>query len=65
VAHEFGHALGLGHCLDCDSAMSYAWHTRDRVLISDMDVMTFRALTEVPNGTRVDGSLLEPLRKAD
>jgi hypothetical protein len=38
VAHEFGHILGLGHCLDCDSAMNYSWHTRDRVFVTRTDV---------------------------
>jgi hypothetical protein len=38
VAHEFGHILGLGHCLDCDSAMNYSWHTRDRVFVTQTDV---------------------------
>jgi|GEM_PF-3301298 len=38
VAHEFGHILGLGHCLDCDSAMNYSWHTRDRVFVAQTDV---------------------------
>jgi hypothetical protein len=51
VAHEFGHVLGLGHCLDCDSAMNYSWHTRERVLVTDVDVRTFRALLERPNGS--------------
>ena len=37
-AHEFGHILGLGHCLDCDSAMNYSWHTRDRVFVTRTDV---------------------------
>jgi hypothetical protein len=55
IAHEFGHVLGLGHCLDCDSAMNYAWHTRDRILVTPVDVRTFRALVEKPNGSRVDG----------
>ena len=49
VAHEFGHVLGLGHCLDCDSAMNYAWHTRERVLVTDVDVRTFLALVAQPD----------------
>jgi len=49
VAHEFGHVLGLGHCLECDSAMNYAWHTRERVLVTDVDVRTFLALLAQPN----------------
>ncbi len=55
VAHEFGHVLGLGHCLECDSAMNYAWETRDRVIVTDLDVRTFLELVSHPNGTRVDG----------
>lgn len=62
VAHEFGHTLGLGHCLDCDSAMNYSWETVERVFVTDTDVQTIRALYEIPSGTRVDGSLLIPLR---
>lgn len=49
VAHEFGHVLGLGHCLDCDSVMSYAWETRNRVLVTDTDARTFAALVSIPN----------------
>jgi hypothetical protein len=49
VAHEFGHVLGLGHCLECDSAMNYAWHTRERVLVTEVDVRTFLALVAQPN----------------
>ncbi len=62
VAHEFGHTLGLGHCLDCDSAMNYSWETRDRTVVTEIDVRTIRALYELPNGTRSDGTLMIPLR---
>jgi hypothetical protein len=51
VAHEFGHVLGLGHCLDCDSAMNYSWSTRDRVLVTDLDARTFVELVKIPIGT--------------
>jgi hypothetical protein len=50
VAHEFGHVLGLGHCLDCSSAMSYSWHSQDTINVTDVDVRTFLALVEQPNG---------------
>ena len=53
VAHEFGHVLGLGHCLDCDSAMNYSWATRDRVFVTDLDARTFKELTEIPIGSPV------------
>jgi hypothetical protein len=52
VAHEFGHVLGLKHCLDYDSAMNYAWHTRDRVVVTELDVQTFLLLVSQPNGSR-------------
>jgi hypothetical protein len=58
VAHEFGHVLGLLHCLDCDSAMNYAWETTGRVMVTAVDVETFVALVAQPNGTRVDGRRL-------
>ena len=51
VAHEFGHVLGLGHCLDCDSAMNYSWATRGRILVTDLDVDTFVELVGIANGT--------------
>ena len=50
VAHEFGHVLGLGHCLDCDSAMSYVWQQRDRIYVTDLDIRTFIKLVSIPNG---------------
>lgn len=55
VIHEFGHTLGLRHCLSCDSAMSYSFETQQRVFITALDVRTIRALYELPNGTRADG----------
>ena len=51
VAHEFGHVLGLGHCLDCDSAMNYSWATRDRLLVTDLDARTFVEPTRIPVGS--------------
>jgi hypothetical protein len=48
VAHEFGHVLGLMHCHACDSAMSYAWDTRDQVIVTETDVATFLALSAQP-----------------
>jgi predicted Zn-dependent protease len=58
VAHEFGHVIGLKHCLDCDSAMNYSWHTQERVVVTEIDVLTFVALVQQPNGRRIDGKLL-------
>jgi hypothetical protein len=54
-AHEFGHLLGLVHCLECDSAMNYAWEQRREIVVTETDVRTFVALLEIPNGMRVDG----------
>jgi Matrixin len=48
-AHEFGHVLGLGHCLDCDSAMNYAYDARHDVIVTQTDVRTFVALLAQPN----------------
>ena len=65
VAHEFGHCLGLRHCLDCDSAMNYSWGTRDRILVTDYDVQTLHALMSRPNGLRTDGKRLVGLDVED
>lgn len=51
VAHEFGHVLGLGHCLDCDSAMNYSWSTRGRIIVTDLDARTFAELVKIPTGS--------------
>ena len=50
IAHEFGHVLGLGHCLECESAMNYAAaaESRDGVKVHPIDVRTFLALVEQP-----------------
>ncbi len=62
VIHEFGHTLGLRHCLSCDSAMNYSQETRERVFITELDVRTIRALYALPNGTRADGKPMLALR---
>jgi predicted Zn-dependent protease len=62
VTHEFGHTLGLRHCLSCDSAMNYSFETQRRIFITETDVRTVRALYEIPNGTREDGTRMIPLR---
>jgi predicted Zn-dependent protease len=64
VTHEFGHTLGLRHCLSCDSAMSYSFETQRRIFITETDLRTIRALYELPNGTREDGTRMIPLRAA-
>ncbi len=50
VAHEFGHVLGLGHCLDGDSALNYEWTQRKRSHVTDLDVRTFLKLVSIPSG---------------
>jgi hypothetical protein len=52
IAHEFGHALGLGHCLDCESAMNYSWSTRERIIVTDLDARTFAELVKIPIGAQ-------------
>jgi hypothetical protein len=54
VAHEFGHTLGLLHCLSCDSIMNYSWETQQRRFVTELDVRTYRALNQLPNGLRTD-----------
>jgi len=54
VAHEFGHVLGLGHCLECDSAMNYSWATRERILVTELDARTFAELVRIPIGSRAE-----------
>ena len=61
VAHEFGHVLGLGHALDEDSAMNYAWHTRERIFVTAYDVRTFQDLVAQPRALRIDGRPLSTL----
>jgi hypothetical protein len=58
IAHEFGHVLGLGHCLDCDSAMNYSWNAHERIFVTELDALTFVALVRTPNGIRADGKQL-------
>ncbi len=61
IAHEFGHVLGLGHCHDCDSAMNYSYTSLGRVIVTELDALTFAALVQQPNGFRVDGQPLASL----
>ena len=62
VTHEFGHTLGLRHCLSCDSAMNYSFETQRRIFITETDVRTILALYRLPNGLREDGTRMIPLR---
>jgi len=61
VLHEFGHTLGLGHCLGCDSMMSDAWRTATAPRITDVDLRTLRALYALPNGSLAGGAPMSAL----
>jgi hypothetical protein len=61
VAHEFGHVLGLKHCLDCESVMNYSSETRERVMVTNLDVATLLDLVSRPSGFRVDGHPMRSL----
>jgi hypothetical protein len=34
--------------------MNYSWATRDRILVTDLDVRTFRALVSQPNAISLE-----------
>jgi hypothetical protein len=63
--HAFGSALGLPDCRRCDSMMSLAWRRRDSFRVTDLDLRTFEALTQRPNGLRIDGAYLAGMRELD
>jgi predicted aspartyl protease len=63
--HAFGSALGLPDCRRCDSMMSLAWRRRDSFVVSDLDLRTFEALVQTPNGLRVDGGQLAGMQELD
>ncbi len=48
IAHEFGHVLGLGHCLSCDSAMNYSWETRNRIFVTQTDITAIKKRFTAP-----------------
>jgi hypothetical protein len=58
VAHEFGHVLGLAHCLHCDSIMNYENREGVSSLVTATDVKTYLHLLAQPNGSRHGGGLL-------
>jgi hypothetical protein len=44
--------------------MNYSFETQRRIFITETDVRTVRALYQIPNGTREDGTPMIPLRPA-
>ena len=66
VAHEFGHILGIGHCLECDSAMNYSWSTRGRIVVTAVDVdAVVRRLARAGSRPDVSARLNPPDRELD
>lgn len=63
--HAAGRALGLPDCWDCDSVMSMDFLRRGEMLPSSVDLRSFEALMETPNGLRIDGRPLLGLSEID
>jgi tetratricopeptide (TPR) repeat protein len=61
VVHSAGRALGLPDCWNCDSVMAMDFLRRADWLPTTVDLRSFEALMEAPNGIRVDGQPLAGL----